>query len=166
MRVLRPFVPCVLLASILGFAEGKHPADYPLRLHIFNRSETKFYHNRAVDETKGDGRANLFENGEPRAMDFSFECPERLMPSFGFETYPARWKKPNAELVILVAEKGKPNKYFTCDLKATVKDYAYVMVNGRLMSESPAKYKEWMTRHEYDPEHGKDRPVNLGGPSQ
>ncbi len=161
MRILRYLVVCVLLGSILLIAESKKPADYPLRLHIFNRSETTFYHNRLVDETKGEGRANLFENGEPHAIDFSFECPDKLMPSFGFETYPARWKKPNEVLVILVAEKGKTNKYFTCDLKTTVKDYAYVLMNGRLASEPPAKYKEWMLKHEYDPEHGKDQPLNL-----
>jgi hypothetical protein len=31
--------------------------------------------------------------------------------------------------------------------------------NGSLEEEPAAKFKEWMVKHEYDPEHGKDLPV-------
>src|SRR5215469_8424265 len=86
-----------LTATAVGWAESKNVADYPLRLHIFGRNETNFYHNRAMDEAKGEGRANLFENGEARGVDFNFECSEKIKASFGFETYPAKWKKPGRE---------------------------------------------------------------------
>ncbi len=157
-RSVRVALAATVLFSLLVLAESKNPADYPLRIHIFGRNQTTFYHNRAVDETKGEGRANLFENGEPHALEFTYECPEKLMPSFGFETYPAKWKKPNQELVILVPVIGKSNAYFTCKIKTEMKDYAYVVVNGRLVSEQPARYKEWMLKHDYDPEHGKNVP--------
>src|SRR5512133_1481157 len=81
---------CLLvLAAVPGNADSKNPADYPLRLHIFTATGMTFYHNRVPDETRGDGRANLFENGEARGADISFICSEKVKPSFGFETYPA-----------------------------------------------------------------------------
>ena len=56
---------------------------------------------------------------------------------------------------------GKSNTYFTCHFKTDVKNYTYTRVKGKLISESPEKYKAWMTRHGYDPENGKDQPVKL-----
>ena len=146
----------------LAHAESKNPADYPLRVHVFRRSETTFYTHRQTDEAKGEGRANLFENGEPKGIDFQFECPEKMETSSGYETYPARWKKPNEELVVLLPEFGKPNKYFTCDFKIQKKDFAYYSHNGTLSTEPTANFKSWMAKHDYDPEHGKDVPTPSG----
>jgi hypothetical protein len=159
LRVLCSFF--VVLAAISLSGESKNPAEYPLRIHIFFRSETTFYHNRFPDESRGEGRANLFENSEPRGLDFSFDCSQKVKPSFGFETYPAKWKKPNEELVVLFPVFGKPNAYFTCSLKTRMKDYAYFMRNGRLESEPTAQFKAWMVKHDYDPERGKDTPTRL-----
>lgn len=71
MRHLSAFV---MFASLAWFAPAMHaeshnPADYPLRIHIFRRNETTFYHNRQAEETKGEGRANLFEGGAPKGID-------------------------------------------------------------------------------------------------
>jgi hypothetical protein len=160
MRLSRFLCSSILLSASLLSAESKNPADYPFRLHIFNRSETDFYgQNRVAEETKGEGRANLFANNDVRGIDFSYECSEKLKASFGYETYPAKWKKPNQELVVLMPVFGKPNAYFTCDFKTQVKDYAYVSHNGSLSSESPADFKEWMKKRDYDPEHGKNVPT-------
>ena len=152
----------LLLLSLLPLsaqAEDRNPADYPLRLHIFRRAETTFYHHQVEEEAKGEGRANLFENGEPKGVDFQFECSEKLQTSSGYETFPARWKKPNEELVILQPEFGKPNSYNTCHLKVMMKDFAYFSRNGNLNTEPTAQFKAWMVKHEYDPEHGKNTPV-------
>jgi len=149
----------ILAVAAPVFADSKNPAEYPLRLHIYTTSEVTFYHNRFPDETKGDGRANLFESGEPRGVDFSFDCAQKIKPSFGYETYPAKWKKQGEELLVLFPVFGKANSYFTCALKTRVKDYAYFMHNGRLDSEPPEQFKRWMTSHDYDPEHGKNTPA-------
>lgn len=154
----------LLAASLLAVpallvAESHNPADYPLRVHIFGRNQTTFYNYRQADEAKGEGRANLFENGEAKGMDFSFECDHRLPTSSGFETFPAKWKKPGAELVVLLPEYGKPGSYDTCKFKVMMKDFTYFMRNGQLGSEPTAAYKQWMDKHEYDPEHGKNTPV-------
>lgn len=149
-----PFAP-----AMLAHAESHNPADYPLRLHVYGRSETTFYQHRQAEEAKGEGRANLFEGGAPKGIDFQFECDHKLMVSSGWETYPARWKKPNQELVILQPEFGKPGSYDTCHLKVEMKEFAYYMREGKLYSEPPAIFKTWMDKHEYDPEHGKNMPT-------
>ena len=161
---LRRFISLVAALAALCppvlHAESRNPADYPLRIHIFRRSETTFYHQRVAEEAKGDGRANLFEGGEPKGLDFEFECSEKLKTSSGYETFPAKWKKPNEELIILQPEFGKANSYATCKLKVQVKDFAYVARNGTLSMEPAAAFKRWMVTHDYDPEHGKEMPTS------
>ena len=161
MRIPVLLSAVLLATSIAASAESKNPADYPLRIHIFGRSQTTFYHNRVEDEAKGDGRANLFESGMPHAVDFSYDCDEKIRASFGYETYPAKWKKPGRELVVLMPVFGKSNSYFTCDLKTDVKTFAYATGNGRMNEEPVDQFKAWMVKHDYDPEHGKETPTNL-----
>lgn len=161
MRYLKIVSICILGASVLASAESKNPADYPFRLHIFGRSQTTFYNHRIAEEAKGDGRANLFANGEVHGVDFSYECSDKVRASFGFETYPAKWKKQDKELTVLMPVFGKSNTYFTCTFKTDLKDFTYVMRNGNMGSETAADFKEWMAKHDYDPEHGKNMPVKL-----
>ena len=146
-------------------AESKNPADYPLRLHIYGRSQTSFYYSRmrSLDETQGDGRANLYENGEARGLDFNYQCSYKVRASFGYETYPARWKKQGKQLVVLLPVFGQSGKFFTCDFNADMKDFAYAQGKDGIRSEPVAQFKLWMQRHDYDPEHGKDVPVRGGG---
>ena len=153
----------VIFASLGIFAPATHaeshnPADYPLRIHIYRRNETTFYHYHQTEEAKGEGRANLFEGGEPKGIDFQFECDTRLQTSSGYETFPAKWKKPGQELVILQQQFGKAN-YDTCRLKVLVKDFVYVSHNGNLTTEPVDVFKQWMAKHDYDPEHGKNTPI-------
>jgi hypothetical protein len=162
MRLTRLCVLLAVAASTLPVhAESKNLAAYPLRVHIFGRNQTTFYHREFVDESKGDGRANLFENGEAHGVDFSYSCSDKLRDSFGYETYAARWKKPGQELVVLLPVFGKTNTFFTCDLKTDVKDFAYTRSKGSMGQESPAEFKQWMLKHDYDPEHGKNMPVKV-----
>ena len=164
MRLLPSLSLCLVFASTTLLADSKNPADYPLRIHIFGHDQTTFYSHRQVDESKGTGRANLFENSIPHAVDFSYDCTEKLRTSFGYETYPAKWKKPGQELVVLLPIFGKANAFFTCNLKTDVKNSAYLMHDGRMGSETSAQFKAWMDKHEYDPEHGKDVPARLPPP--
>jgi hypothetical protein len=151
---------CLLLPATLN-AGTKNLADYPLRIHIMGRDQTTFRYHRNLDEAKGEGRANLFENSNPRGVDFSYDCSEKLQNSIAFETYPAKWKKPGKELTVLLPVFGKTGTYNSCDLKTDVKDFAYVSHNGRISPEPAAEFKAWMVKHDYDPEHGKDTPINL-----
>lgn len=160
MRLIRLCAAAALIFSAAAIhADSKNVADYPLRLHIFNKSQTTFYHREYIDETKGEGRANLFENGEARGVDFSYACSEKVKASFGYETYPAKWKKPGRELTVLFPVFGKAGNYFTCTLKTDLKDFAYTQKSGSMGSTSVENFKHWMAAHDYDPEHGKDMPT-------
>lgn len=160
MRRLYALVTLALLAwfPTATYAESHNPADYPLRIHIYRRNETTFYHNRQTEEAKGEGRANLFEGGKPKGIDFQFECDTKLQTSSGYETFPAKWKKPGQELVILQPQFGKTN-YNTCRLKVLVKDFVYVSRNGNLTTEPVDVFAQWMVKHDYDPENGKNTPI-------
>ncbi len=151
-----------LLISLNALASKRDPADYPLRVHVYRRAQTVHYGSGGgVDFVDGTGRANLFENGQPKGFDFSFRCSQRLNDSWGYETYLARWKKPSAILEILMPVMGKPNATVACQLNVAMKDsMVYYTSNGLLAEEPAAAYKEWMEKVQYDPEHGKDEPVS------
>ncbi|HXB61848.1 MAG TPA: hypothetical protein VNU94_03220 [Acidobacteriaceae bacterium] len=159
MRRMLALCVCLLLATTSLYAESKDPANYPLRVHVFSYSETTFYHREYLDEAKGEGRANLFENSEAHGVDFSFECDQKLKTSFGYETYPAKWKKPGKELTVLLPVFGKTGDYVACTFKTDVKDFAYASHKDGLGQESVDDYKAWMVRTGYDPEHGKNVPM-------
>ena len=150
-----------LLGASSLLSESKNPAEYPLRLHIFSRNETDFLHNRMTEEVKGEGRADLYQGGEAHAVDFSYDCSQRLRASFSFETYPAKWRKPGKELTVLLPVFGQTGSFFTCNLKTDVKDSTYYQYNGRLLSEPVSEFKSWMAKHDYDPEHGKNTPAQM-----
>ena len=155
---LAGFAVCVLLSTAVLAA--RNPADYPLRINIFQHSSYSHYWGlggvRSLNAVDGEGRANLFENGEPRGFDFRYQCDNRMMNSAGNETFRARWKKPGTELEMLL-----PAMAGTCTLKVEMKDgIAFVRrKDGALIEVPAAKFKEWMVKHEYDPEHGKEVPT-------
>ncbi len=115
------------------------------------------------EASQGEGRANLYANGEVHAVDFHFDCGEKIERSVGYETYMARWRKPGSQLEVLFPVFGKAGKFFTCDLDTNVKpDVAYYTHSGSIEEEPREKFKDWMVRHNYDPEHGKDLPATSG----
>lgn len=151
---------CVLLST--AALAARNPADYPLRVHIFQFNGHSAYYYQRVEYVDGEGRANLFENSNPVGFDFSYRCSERLRVSAGYETFLARWKKPGKEIEILLPEFGKPGAATACDLEVLMKDnQVYVRHNGLLSEEPAARYKAWMVKHQYDPEKGLDQPLDV-----
>ena len=149
------------LLALPAFAGGHNPADYPLRVHVFQFNSHSHYYHQALDVVDGEGRANLYENGQPRGFDFSYRCSDRLRTSAGYETYLARWKKQDRTLEILLPQFGKPGAMDGCELKVEMKEsMAYYKHNGLLNEEPAAVFKQWMDKHQYDPEHGKNEPVS------
>ncbi len=146
--------------------ESKNMADYTLRLRIFSKAATNFYSRTVVEESKGDGRADLFEGEDVHGVDFNYACDEKFKASFAYETYPAKWKKPGQVLTVLLPVFGKANTYFTCNFNTAVRDTAYVRNNGRMSEEPPEGYKAWMVKHDYDPVHGKNIPKNVSAAEQ
>ena len=152
---LSVFAVCVLL-SMTVLARTRNAADYPLRVHIFSHSSHSHYENHYLEGVDGDGRANLYENGEPRGFEYSYHCAKRLMNSVGYETYMARWKKPGQTLELLLPAMGD-----VCELRVDLKEDAYYRHDKHVREEPAAKFKAWMVAHQYDPEHGKNVPVGV-----
>jgi hypothetical protein len=159
MFILSGVAGCLLFSTVAS-AGKTSAADYPLRVHIFSYNGHSHYYYQSLEMVDGEGRANLYENSEPRGFDFSYRCADRLRVSPGFETYMARWKKPGKEIEILLPVFGKPGAADGCVLMVLMKDTAYTRHNGLLGEEPAAEFKSWMEKHQYDPEHGKDEPVN------
>jgi hypothetical protein len=145
--------------STAALAGGTNVADYTLRVHIVQNGNRTHYHDRVMDYVDGEGRGDLYENGQPRGFDYGFRCDDRVRLSPGYETYPARWKKAGRELEILQPVMGKPGAMWACNLKVEMKDMVYIRRNGLVDQEPAAVFKEWMEKRQYDPEHGKNEPT-------
>ncbi len=163
------FLSCVLVFGLVlvgtaSQAESHDIADYPLRLHIFKLSSHVHRRHSVVWWVDGEGRANLFENGNPVGIDFAYRCADRFMDSSGYETYPARWKRPGDSLVILTHRIGSDSTE-PCELKVDVKEFVYMGRNSE-QTGSPEALKQWMIDHHYDPERGLNEPVNAPAPSR
>ncbi|MGB7266014.1 MAG: hypothetical protein WBC92_10915 [Terracidiphilus sp.] len=164
---LSVFAVCLLVALPV-MAEKSKPSDFPLRVNIVARNGIRHYHGfgggiSSLEEVDGLGQANLFQNGEPLGFDFNYQCSQPIVPTPGFETFMARWKKPGRVIqIVMPVMGGKPGDMNSCDLNVSMKqDIVYVRHNGSIGEEPVAEFKDWMVRHQYDPEHGKDLPVNL-----
>jgi hypothetical protein len=151
-----------------AFAGKTNTADFPLRVHILYRNGIRHYHGMgggftSLDQVDGLGQANLFENGQPLGFDFTYSCGQPITPQSAFDTFMARWKKPGRVIEILQPViGGKPGEMNSCELKVSMKqDTVYRRRNGALVEESAAAYKQWMIAHQYDPEHGRNQPLDL-----
>jgi len=160
LSLCRSALTALSLALLIPAASAgsPNPNDYPLRVHIYHLDRHSRYTHGVLMYVEGEGRGNLFENGDPKGIEFTYSCSDRVMNNSGYETYPARWKKPGRALVILYHEPGS-NSMDTCELKVDVKDFAYISRNGILSTEPTNVFKDWMTKQNYDPEHGKDQPA-------
>jgi hypothetical protein len=151
------------LTSSQSLVAGSHkPEDFPLRIQVLGFIGKNHYSvSDELFQSDGEGRANLFEDGQPHAMDIQFKCSRQLRPSVGYETYMARWKRPRQTLELLLPEIGKPGSSSICQLAVDLREtQAYVPMDGGQTAVLPAAaYKLWMERAQYDPEHGKDQPL-------
>ena len=164
--MLRAFSPWLIVLGIcmlfpMAVFAGHNPDDYPLRVHIFQHNSHSHYYHQSLDLVDGEGRANLYENGQPRGFDYSYRCGERIRNSLGYETYLARWKKQGQSLEILLPKMGKPGAMEACELRVDMKDFAYYRHNGTVDTEPVTAFKKWMDKHQYDPEHGKNEPTSV-----
>ena len=168
LRPLSVMAACFLLISPV-FAGKFKPADFPLRVHIVARNGVRHYSrlgggvNSSLDAVDGLGTGNLFEKGEPRGFEFNYSCSQPITPQTAYETFLARWKKQDRVLEIqMPVMGGKADDMNSCELKVNMKpDTAYIRHNGEIEEEPAATFKQWMEKHQYDPEHGMNMPVNL-----
>ena len=155
-----------LAVSTAALASSHDPADFPLRVNILKytpnsrHSRERKSNSDGPDYVDGMGVADLFENGEPRGFQFSSSCIDTLRASSGYETFPARWKKREKSLEILVPESGKPWNWEFCELRPEMRTGSVFYWNeGSVAAEAAALLKDWMVKHHYDPEKGLDDPA-------
>jgi hypothetical protein len=160
---------CLALSTVVQ-AGGPDPADYPLRVHVLkntsqprNTRENKNLSD-SPDYVDGQGVADLFENGEPRGFQFSYSCIGGLKASSGYGTYPARWRKREKTLEILVPREGKSWNLDSCGLRTEMRPgLVFYFRNGQIAEESAKLLKDWMVQYKYDPEKDLSDPAIEGG---
>jgi hypothetical protein len=141
-------------------------AKYPLRVHIM-RFAAQPNHSRVPKSLSdpppyvaGMGVADLFENGEPQGFQFTYSCTVAMQASGGYSTLPARWKKKDKTLEILLPQAGKPWNQEGCDLQTEMQTgLVYYWKNGAVAEESDPLLKAWMVKHKFDPENGSEEPA-------
>lgn len=165
-------VAACLAVSTAALAVKPDPDDYPLRVHILkfmtraSASREPKHPSDAPDYVSGMGVADLFENSEPRGFQFSFSCIDGLKASSGYANFPARWKKKDKTLEILLPETGKPWNLTPCQLQAEVRPgLAFYWKDSKIAEEPAAVLRDWMVKHHYDPEKNREEPVMLPGES-
>ena len=148
-------------------ASSPDPDDYPLRVHILHynshapgKRDSKSFTGMA-DYIEGEGHADLFEHGEPQGFQFHNSCLEKLEVDGGYGTIPARWKKKDKTLDILVPQRGKPWNMEVCELQVEMRPgLAYYWTDDSVVEEAATAFKDWMVKHQYDPEKGLEQPVD------
>jgi hypothetical protein len=163
--ILSGFAGCLLLATAV-LAGGPDPDNYPLRVHVlrFTTQPRDLRESRRVpdgpDYVNGQGQADLFENGQPLGFLFTFSCTDPMRASGSYETFPARWKKKGKTIEILLPQAGKPWNLGACELHAEMRSgLAFYWSDEEVKEEPSAVFKDWMVKHQYDPEKGKDVPL-------
>jgi hypothetical protein len=142
--VTAPYTRLALLLCLLPFAGSirtahaeRDPDQFPLRVHIFERSAT---HVKRYDAYKGEGKANLIEADQILGMEFSYDCSYKFHSNESDQYYPARWKHEGSSLDILMGVYGSETKTHTCELKVILRDTVFRKVKGSLQTMSPAEY--------------------------
>jgi hypothetical protein len=145
---------------------AKDADDFPLRVVIFRNTEhgrhTREFKsfNETQDYLDGIGQADLFENSMPVAFEYNYSCMPGMRISGGYEAFPARWRKRDKTLEILVPEPGKPWNNVSCVLHATMQPgMVFFWSEDDVMQEPAAKFEDWMVKHQFDPENGKVMPI-------
>ena len=152
--------------STEAFASGPNPENYPLRVHILKYASRTSPRRGGKDPSgmqefvDGQGVADLFENGDPRGFEFTSSCTDPPIASSGYGSFPARWKKKERTLEILLPQTGKPWNWVSCDLRTEMTEgLVFFWKNGSPAVEAAKTLKEWMVKHQYNPEQGKDEPI-------
>lgn len=140
------FYVVVLFAALLNptVSPAKDPADYPLSVHIlhaqWNRDRHGVHH--------GWGRGNIREGDTVRGFDYSFDGCTPFRETISPQKYPAKWKKPQLQLQVLVSEIGKVNKFETCNVNTSLIEGVYMRGPGGIRALSQEQFKAWRVKRD------------------
>jgi hypothetical protein len=135
MRRVTLAVTTFFLCSTFLLA-GKNLGDYPLQIQVIESHWHR--HDHMVD---GYGRGDIIDGQTIRAFDFSYTSSEPFHRTVGDAHYLAKWKKDALRLELLVGVIGAPDKYYTYDLKTSMRDDVYVPGRDGAVAISQEEYK-------------------------
>ncbi len=87
------------------------------------------------------GQGNIIDGSAEHAFDFKYENTQVARHTLANQSYPARWKKPQQELELLMPDVGYPGKYFACELDTLVCKGVYVQSSQGVVEISQEDYK-------------------------
>ena len=100
-------------------------------------------------EFSGEGRGDLVSPPETTlGVTFKYDNCVRVRVRPGFESLPARWKKPGRRLEVLIPSddipvSGRPLPPVKCSFNVTMHDYVYLLLrNGLLIKVSQDLYQQ------------------------
>jgi len=98
-------------------------------------------------EFSGEGRGDLVSPpAGTQALTFRYDNCTRLRVRPGFQSLPARWKKPGQKLEVLIPSDdipagGRPLPPIKCSLTVSLHDFVYLLLrNGKLIEVSQDDY--------------------------
>jgi len=141
----------VLLSPALVFA-AKDTSDYPLRIELLDNTWTWYRPYPVRDPAnivyRVTGRGNIGDGSTTHAFDFNYECFTHARVTLENQFYPAKWKKPQHELELLVPDIGKEGKYKACEVRTTLRDGVYVKSGSTLVEISQEDYAARSAQHD------------------
>ena len=140
MRKLLASLALIITLSVPSLG-GKNVADYPMQIQIIESMWQR--HNGSFE---GWGRGVIKDGQTVRGFDFTYGAPEHFMRTIGKAYYAGKWKKEPLKLEILVGQIGRKDKYFTYELKTSVRDDVYVPGPHGAMAVSQEEYKARWTK--------------------
>jgi hypothetical protein len=97
----------------------------------------------------GAGRADLVSPpSTTQGLSFQYDNCSRVRVHPGFQSLPARWKKPGQKLEVLIPsdeipQEGRPLPPVRCTFTVTLHDFVYLLLrNGKLIEVSQEVYQE------------------------
>lgn len=133
------------LFSLSSFA-GKDPANYPLKVHIFQVAWGS--HIPRFNEYRATGRGNVWDGDSVHAFDFTYDCSFPVRRTARNQPYLGKWKKQQVRLELLATKIGTNDKYQECELQTTLRAGVYVVGDGNISEVSQEEFKKVKAQRE------------------
>jgi hypothetical protein len=129
----------LLLLPLLVFA-GKDPANYPLKVYIFQVAWGS--HNVRYNNYRATGRGNIWDGETVHGFDFTYDCSFPVRRTARNQPYLAKWKKGQVRLDLLAARIGANEKFEECELQTRVVTGVYVVSENSISELSQDEFKK------------------------
>ena len=125
---------------------GRNLDEYSLRVRVVQTRWTHYTNARTASPRfhspyEGEGRGNIEDGPAVNGFDFSYACSCPVERTIVGTSYPAKWKKAQTQLAVLVPKMGEADKYEECELKASALPGVYVSGPGGVRQISQDEFQ-------------------------